>query len=401
MFTAGAPPIPPLPATGDARPVKLRKLVAGQTLMREGDPPGPIYVICSGRLRVYRRDLTVVNAVVDLATLGSGEVIGELGPILGKLRSATVQAVEPTQVLEIPAEQLASLVEQHQPLVRVILTALRERSDLSQADLAKLTARLGLSTPPEPTREPREPQPSPAPAQGVSVPAHDSAVVYSKTVDCPSCGTKFSALMVRPRKDQPAERESDFHSTYRTTYNPYDYEPWVCPNDLYAALPADFADLAERHARQVAPVVEQVVAEWGDELPEFNADRTLDLRQRGLELALALCQMRDLPHIRMAAITHRLAWCSRERGDVETEQKWLARALEHYTAAHADAAQEDAKEDLRLQYLCGELSLRLGDVNGAVTWFAHALRHPGLKDHANWERMLREQWAVARTQGAG
>ena len=52
MFTAGAPPIPPLPATGDARPIKLRKLVAGQTLMREGDPPGPIYVICSGRLRV-------------------------------------------------------------------------------------------------------------------------------------------------------------------------------------------------------------------------------------------------------------------------------------------------------------------------------------------------------------
>src|SRR5438477_428964 len=130
-----------------------RKPVAGQTLMREGDPPGPIYVICSGRLRVYRRDLTVVNAVVDLATLGSGEVIGELGPILGKLRSATVQAVEPTQVLEIPAEQLASLVEQHQPLVRVILTALRERSDLPPADIDQLAARLGLNLFPGPLRD--------------------------------------------------------------------------------------------------------------------------------------------------------------------------------------------------------------------------------------------------------
>jgi uncharacterized protein (DUF2225 family) len=108
--------------------------------------------------------------------------------------------------------------------------------------------------------------------------------------------------------------------------------------------------------------------------------------------------MRDLPRIRMAAITHRLAWCSRERGDVETEKKWLERALEHYTAAHVDAEQEDAKEDLRVQYLCGELSLRLGDVNGAVTWFAQALRHPGMKDHPNWARMLREQWAVARAQ---
>jgi len=411
MFTGGSSPIPTAPAVGDAGSLKLRKLVTGQTLMREGDPPGPIYVICAGRLRVYRRDLTAINAVVDLATLGSGEVIGELGPILGKLRSATVQAVEPTQVLEIPAEQLASLVEQHQPLVRVILTALRERSGLPPEDIATLAARLGLSPAPEPVREPRkparepreparEPQASPPTPPDVPVPAHDSTVVYPKTVDCPSCGTKFAALSVRPRKDQPAERETDFHNTYRSPSNPYDYEPWVCPNDLYAALPADFADLGEKHVRQVAPIVEQVVADWGDELPEFHADRTLDLRQRALELALALYQMRGLPHIRLAAVTHRLAWCARERGDVETEQRWLTRALEHYTAAHAESDLEDGKDELRVLYLCGELSLRLGDVNAAVTWFAHALRHPGVKEHANWERMLREQWAVARAQGA-
>jgi CRP-like cAMP-binding protein len=90
MFTGGASPTPTSPSSGEVGSVKLRKLVSGQTLMREGDPPGPIYVICAGRLRVYRRDLTAVNAVVDLATLGTGEVIGELGPILGKLRSATV-----------------------------------------------------------------------------------------------------------------------------------------------------------------------------------------------------------------------------------------------------------------------------------------------------------------------
>src|SRR5258707_4121592 len=106
MFTGGASPTPTSPTTGDAGSVKLRKLVTGQTLMREGDPPGPIYVICAGRLRVYRRDLTAVNAVVDLATLVTGAVIGALGPILGKLRYATFQAVERTQGLESPAEQM-------------------------------------------------------------------------------------------------------------------------------------------------------------------------------------------------------------------------------------------------------------------------------------------------------
>ena len=89
MLTRGSSPISASPSAGDAGSVKLRKLVTGQVLMREGDQPGAIYVICAGRLRVYRRDLTAVDAVVDLATLGSGEVIGELGPILGKLRSTS------------------------------------------------------------------------------------------------------------------------------------------------------------------------------------------------------------------------------------------------------------------------------------------------------------------------
>ncbi len=313
--------------------------------MREGDPSGPVYVVRTGRLRVFRRDLTVVDGVIDLATLGAGDVIGELGPILGQPRSASVQALEPTEVLEIPADQLPSMVLQHQPLQRVIVTALRERAGLPDGEIAALTARLGLSLPLRTTNAQTEMEHTPGPL----VPKHDPAVVYPKTVDCPSCGTRFSALTVHPRKDQPAERESDFHNIYPSSHNPYDYEVWVCPNDLYAALPVDFADPGEKHRRHVPP-----------------------------------------------AVTHRLAWCARERGDTASEQAWLGRALEHYRTAYSEADLGGAQEELCIQFLCGELTLRLGDVNGAVTWFTQALRHPGLKEHANWERMLREQWAVAR-----
>ncbi len=360
--------------------------------MREGDPSGPVYVVRTGRLRVFRRDLTVVDGVIDVATLGAGDVIGELGPILGQPRSASAQALEPTELLEIPADQLPSMVLQHQPLQRVIVTALRERAGLPDGEIADLTARLGLSLPLRTTNAQTEMEHTPGPL----VPKHDPAVVYPKTVDCPSCGTRFSALTVHPRKDQPAERESDFHNIYPSSHNPYDYEVWVCPNDLYAALPVDFADPGEKHRRHVPPAVEEVVAGWGDYLPEFNADRTLDLRQRALELALALYKIREMPDLRLAAITHRLAWCARERGDTASEQAWLGQALEHYRTAYSEADLGGAQEELRIQFLCGELTLRLGDVNGAVTWFTQALRHPGLKEHANWERMLREQWAVAR-----
>jgi uncharacterized protein (DUF2225 family) len=165
-------------------------------------------------------------------------------------------------------------------------------------------------------------------------------------------------------------------------------------------LPADFSGLGETHRRQVAPVVEEIVAKWGNDLPDFNADRTLDLRQRGLDLALGVYTVRELPHVRLAAIAHRLAWCARERADPETEKAWLARALDHYRRAYSDEDLGMAREELRVQYLCGELSLRLGDVTGAATWFAQAVRHPALKQHAAWERMLRRQWAIARPSTA-
>jgi uncharacterized protein (DUF2225 family) len=204
------------------------------------------------------------------------------------------------------------------------------------------------------------------------------------------------ALTVHARKDLPAHRESDFHNTYRSAYNPYDYELWVCPNDLYAALPVDFPDLHDKHRPQVRSIVEETVAKWGGDLPDFTTDRTLDLRQRALELALALYAMRDLPHVRLAAISHRLAWWARERGDIETEHAWLSRALDHYATAYADEDLGGAKQELRVQYLCGELRLRLGDPDGAVAWFAQAIGHPELKANSHWEQLLRERWAVAR-----
>jgi hypothetical protein len=75
----------------------------------------------------------------------------------------------------------------------------------------------------------------------------------------------------------------------------------------------------------------------------------------------------------------------------------LAQALEQYVKAFEGSDLGGIKEELRVQYLCGELNLRLGDVPGAVNWFAQALREPKLKEQPNWERMLREQWSEARS----
>jgi uncharacterized protein (DUF2225 family) len=204
--------------------------------------------------------------------------------------------------------------------------------------------------------------------------------------------------VAQPRKDQPAERESDFHLVYRTVLNPYDCEVWVCPNDLYAALPSDFEDLSAASRSRVSEVVEEVVASWSGVRPDFNVERTLELRERSLELALALYRMRGLPPSRLAAILHRLAWCARERGDAAAEQTWLAQALEAYITAYteSDLGGDGKREELRVLYLCGELSARTGDLRGAVQWFGEALRDQRAVGHPSWERMIRDRWAAVR-----
>jgi CRP/FNR family transcriptional regulator, cyclic AMP receptor protein len=143
-------------------------------LCREGDPAGPMYVICSGSVRAYRRSLTVRDSMQELARLGRGDVVGELAPMLHRLRSATVQALEPTEVLEIAPDQLRSLARHHQSLLRVIAVALRDRAGLDEEEIDSAAIRAGVIFPVDtlsatPTNDAEHPMP---------VPPHDPTVAY-------------------------------------------------------------------------------------------------------------------------------------------------------------------------------------------------------------------------------
>jgi uncharacterized protein (DUF2225 family) len=378
----------------------LKSLAEGEVLCREGDPPGPLYVILSGSVRAYRRSLSAPDAVDELATLGPGEVVGELGAMLQHVRNATVRATEATNLLEVPASQVCTLLRQNTSLARVLGEALKERAGLSLAEVQAIVQRQGaLLTPDLATGDEVDNCP-----RTFAVPAHDPANFYPKALTCPVCGARFSVLVVHVQKDQPSERGTDFHHSYRTAFNPYDYEVWVCPNDLYAALPGDFAEISSLQRPRVAEIVAAVVAAWGGERPDFSVDRTFRLREQSLLLAVAQYRMRNVSALRLAAILHRLAWCARERGDTAAERTWLARALQAYSAAYNQDEMDNPKTVLRVLYLCGELNSRLGDQKAAIRWFSEGVQHPQINEHPHWERMLRERWSTVRTAldaGAG
>ena len=182
--------------------------------------------------------------------------------------------------------------------------ALRERAGVSQEELVELAAKIGVDLAAAPPVEDEVVRI----AQKLPPPEHDGTILYPKEMTCPGCYSTFSALIFRTHKEQPSDRASDFHQSYRSVLKPYDYEIWVCPVDLYAALPADFLTLTAAQTTAIDESVDRLVRDtFSGARPEFNVDRTLALREQALQLALAQYRMRDASALRLAALLHRLA----------------------------------------------------------------------------------------------
>jgi CRP/FNR family transcriptional regulator, cyclic AMP receptor protein len=113
----------------------------GERLFSEGDSADSICVVESGLLECSTR--LPAQRELSLATLGPGDVIGELALLGGGTRSATVTAVEPTVGVAIDRDALESLRAARRPggvavarrLRAIVCTRLRRRYDAIAAEL--------------------------------------------------------------------------------------------------------------------------------------------------------------------------------------------------------------------------------------------------------------------------
>ncbi|WP_181198235.1 cytochrome P450 [Enhygromyxa salina] len=97
-----------LDALDDAPEVTLAD---DELLFSQGDAPDRLYFILDGKLRVStdRGQAGEVDEV-DLATLGPGEVVGEIGILHGLPRVATVRAIGPATLLAVDGETFSHAV---------------------------------------------------------------------------------------------------------------------------------------------------------------------------------------------------------------------------------------------------------------------------------------------------
>ena len=110
----------------------------GQLVMRQGDTGVGAFIIRSGKVDVLQeRD----GKETKIATLGPGEVVGEMALLDEFPRSASVRATEPTTVLGIQRWHFKGILESHPQIALALLPILSRRIRSAEGSLPQNAAR--------------------------------------------------------------------------------------------------------------------------------------------------------------------------------------------------------------------------------------------------------------------
>lgn len=102
-----------------------RSYPRGARVFHEGDESDACYVIRSGEVRVTREHSD--GRAIALATLGPGEIVGELAMLDGEVRSASVEALTDVELLAIAARDMRALLERNPEITAKLVVALTRR----------------------------------------------------------------------------------------------------------------------------------------------------------------------------------------------------------------------------------------------------------------------------------
>ena len=87
----------------------IERIAPETVLIQEGEPSNFLYIIFEGSVVA---SVTVLGSSKEVATLGRGEVFGEMSFVDGYPPSATIETIEPSVVLSLSRQELATRLNQ-------------------------------------------------------------------------------------------------------------------------------------------------------------------------------------------------------------------------------------------------------------------------------------------------
>lgn len=109
----------PEEAEGFVRAGEVATLGPGEVVISEGEEPRWLLILLAGTARVTKRGHR--GFTHELATVGGGSILGEVGLLGGGRRSATVRTTEPVTLFRLPRPTFWELFDGGQPAARRLL----------------------------------------------------------------------------------------------------------------------------------------------------------------------------------------------------------------------------------------------------------------------------------------
>jgi CRP/FNR family transcriptional regulator len=112
-----------------------RSFPAGTRVFHEGDSSDACYIVSDGSFRVTREHSD--GRAITLATLGPGEIFGELAMLDGDRRSASAESITDGTLLALPANDVRGLLARHPEIALKLVAGLVRRLRAANARLSR------------------------------------------------------------------------------------------------------------------------------------------------------------------------------------------------------------------------------------------------------------------------
>jgi tetratricopeptide (TPR) repeat protein len=111
----------------------IHTLPPGKPVINEGEKGRSVFILTRGSVKVFS---TIKGKKMELAALQSGDFFGEIAFLTGKPRTATVETVEESDVLEVAEEDLNDMISKS-PRIREVLHNYHEQRAKSTLEKVK------------------------------------------------------------------------------------------------------------------------------------------------------------------------------------------------------------------------------------------------------------------------
>jgi hypothetical protein len=91
-----------------------------ENLFSQKDDSDGLYILMSGKIQVYIFSGILGEKPKVLVELGPGSYVGEFGLIDGQPRSASVKALEPSEIMFLPSRAFESMISKHPVIAKSV-----------------------------------------------------------------------------------------------------------------------------------------------------------------------------------------------------------------------------------------------------------------------------------------